>query len=1027
MYRVMKPRGVTGCYFCVFLFFRRTIMSEQYFPRGGKIKRKATDAEDKQDEEKLFDDQPKKKAKKQKVKQKKLKGEAKKTNGTAEDDFTHVEPLKQDDLEAQMVLLGRVKQVEEFHLLVSLPCHLVGSVPITNISSTYSRLVGSQQDGESAPALSDLFTTGQYVSCMVTKVDQSGHKVRNTLSVRPEDVNSSLPASALGPGLMLQCSVKSEEDNVFDIDCGIAGTRAVLPKSALGTDPPALVAGQVLWCLVDSVRAGDGLHTLTLSADPARLNGAEPSAECGLTRQTLLPGMRLPITVAKVLPGGLQVRLPFGVTGLIYKTQLDEPADCPDDYNPGAAAHARILYTLPVLRRVYLSLRPAVCRLPATEPDTDLLTESAGERLSAQVLDSDQHGVRMVLGDGDEGGAVAYAPVWHARRVGAGRWQRGEKASCTLLAYDAMDEVYIASMKGGKDAPKQAPSLEVGAKVTCRVKELLDQGCKVELDGGVFGFIPNHHLTNVPVKNLQTMFPVGKKLKCKVIHSDPERRRLVLTHNARLVNTGIGLAADSDQLKRGSTHHWIVTKVLERGLIMTGYSDLSGFVPAAFAGSALDDFFPGQIVQCSVHKVRQPSADGGGDRRVTLCPVREAGQQPWCGRVCTARVTGRAADRLLVITEDGQRAELPAGHLTDVPEHAAAQLARYKTGDEIEVVGLVAVGKKLVVSAKPLFLEYVKNKRYPSSAEEVVAGVRVPGSVIHSDERGVVVAFPSPYPAGTYRLRLQALCDGWQPDMSSLTGLEHRTIMLEVMPAPADSESTFVRLSGRINYREEQGGSVYLRRCLRELSELVPPSPAAGDAVTGQVMTCDPAGVTVRLPDGRVGALPGGEARAVGDTVSATVLQVTPAGHLSLAAGERILPAAVQSGVTVGHRYTARVLAAPAAGYLLTALLQPPAPPRLVQLPARLGLNDLTVGPARPQPGDTLNVLVKSCEDGVIVGIDCDRRNFRDSDGKTTKDRPRDKNWQKRNRSGPGARPSPRRPQSATAISYSRFSLQDDS
>ena len=65
--------------------------------------------------------------------------------------------------------------------------------------------------------------------------------------------------------------------------------------------------GQVLWCLVDSVRSGDGLHTLTLSADPARLNGAQPSAECGFTRQTLLPGMRLPITVDKVrLGAGLQ-------------------------------------------------------------------------------------------------------------------------------------------------------------------------------------------------------------------------------------------------------------------------------------------------------------------------------------------------------------------------------------------------------------------------------------------------------------------------------------------------------------------------------------------------------------------------------------------------------------------------------------------------------------------------------------------------------------------------------------------------
>ena len=74
--------------------------------------------------------------------------------------------------------------------------------------------------------------------------------------------------------------------------------------------------------------------------------------------------------------------------------------------------------------------------------------------------------------------------------------------------------------------------------------------------------------------------------------------------------------------------------------------------------------------------MRQAAGDGGGQRRVTLCPVREAGQQPWCGRLCQARVTGRAADRLQVITEDGVRAELPAGHLTDVPEHSAARLAK---------------------------------------------------------------------------------------------------------------------------------------------------------------------------------------------------------------------------------------------------------------------------------------------------------------------------------------------------------------
>ena len=66
-----------------------------------------------------------------------------------------------------------------------------------------------------------------------------------------------------------------------------------------------------------------------------------------------------------------------------------------------------------------------------------------------------------------------------------------------------------------------------------------------------------------------------------------------------------------------------------------------------------------------------------------------------------------------------------------------------------------------------------------------------------------------------------------------------------------------------------------------------------------------------------------------------------------------------QAGITVGGRYSVRVLSAPAEGYLVTALLLPPAPPRLVQLPARRGLNDLTSGPPRPQAGDTLSVTVK--------------------------------------------------------------------
>ncbi|XP_037079098.1 protein RRP5 homolog [Pollicipes pollicipes] len=821
--------------------------SEQYFPRGGKIKRKANDLNaDKANEDKLFDDQPPKKAKKQKkAKQKKEKVCDKKGTARDEDEITHVDPLRQDDLEAGMVLLGRIREVQELQLLVSLPCHLVGAVPVTHISSVYSKLLAQQNGGSLAPPLASLFNAGQYINCAVVKTDQSGHKVRNTLSVEPSDVNGGLPASALGRGLTLQCAVRSDEEHVYDMDCGVAGARAVLPKASAGGGAP-LVAGQLLWCVVDAVRAQDGVHTVTLSAEPARLNAAEPAAECALTRQTLLPGLRLPVTVQKALPGGLQVGLPGQFSGLVYKTQLDEPADCPDDYNAGAVAHARVLYTLPVVRRVYLSLRPAV----------------PGTRLLAQVLDADAQGVRLLL---DGSSQVAFAPIWHATRGDSGRWRRGETARCLLLAYDAMDEVYIASMKRQKEAPVAASSLAVGQKVSCRVLELGEHGCKVELDGGAVGFIPIHHLTNVPVRNLQAMFPDGKRLKCRVVQVEPAGRRLVLTHIARLVSGELSLASEPASLRRGQLHHWIVAKVTERGLVMTGCAGLSGFVPVQFLRGAVEDHFPGQIVQCEVHKVR-PAEGPTGERRVTLSPRRDDADRTWRGRLMAVRVTGRAAGRLQLVTADGEHAEVAAAHLTDVPEHADAALARYKNGDALEVVGLHSFGKKAVVTAKPLLLEAVKSGVYPTRPEDLVPGLLLPCCVVRADEQGVLVAFPCQMLDAAYRMRAQALGEGWQADTTGLAALQDRTLVAEVASRP-DPETGFVRLSARLSVRRDKAGVPYLRRCLRELAALVPARP------------------------------------------------VTPAGQLSLVTGCEIVPAAGRADLAPRQRYSARVLAAPAGGY----------------------------------------------------------------------------------------------------------------
>ena len=49
----------------------------------------------------------------------------------------------------------------------------------------------------------------------------------------------------------------------------------------------------------------------------------------------------------------------------------------------------------------------------------------------------------------------------------------------------------------------------------------------------------------------------------------------------------------------------------------------------------------------------------------------------------------------------------------------------------------------------------------------------------------------------------QGLCDGWQPDMTALRSLEHRTLMLQVV-TPPDADSGFMRLTARLESKHDQ-------------------------------------------------------------------------------------------------------------------------------------------------------------------------------------------------------------------------------
>ena len=71
-------------------------------------------------------------------------------------------------VEEGMLLLGRVKEVHEYELIVSLPNGLSGTVPITCISDAYSALLQHLANGDTSTqgvSCSYFVTCFDYLSC----------------------------------------------------------------------------------------------------------------------------------------------------------------------------------------------------------------------------------------------------------------------------------------------------------------------------------------------------------------------------------------------------------------------------------------------------------------------------------------------------------------------------------------------------------------------------------------------------------------------------------------------------------------------------------------------------------------------------------------------------------------------------------------------------------------------------------------------------------------------------------------------
>ena len=121
-----------------------------------------------------------------------------------------------------------------------------------------------------------------------------------------------------------------------------------------------------------------------------------------------------------------------------------------------------------------------------------------------------------------------------------------------------------------------------GMRLEGKVKSLTNFGAFVEIEEGIDGLV---HISDMSwtrrIRQASEMFKKGDTIPVVVTDIDKKRRRISLSHKAAFDNPWPKLA---EMYAVGTEVHGAVSRVLERGVVVSLDSDVDGFVPLSQLG-----------------------------------------------------------------------------------------------------------------------------------------------------------------------------------------------------------------------------------------------------------------------------------------------------------------------------------------------------------------------------------------------------------------------------------------------------------
>jgi len=301
------------------------------------------------------------------------------------------------------------------------------------------------------------------------------------------------------------------------------------------------------------------------------------------------------------------------------------------------------------------------------------------------------------------------------------KYQVGSTHRCRVLGYSGMDSCFTLTMKQTDFDIEylQHDSIKAGSIVKGEIVAFEKFGLIVKITKHIKGICQLQHMSDVlftQIKRPAQKFVPGKKIKCRVLSVDAEKKVIQLTHKKTLLETEYQIITDHADVSVGERAHGVVIAIKEYGLIILFYNNIRGLLPKKnmrlSAGKSLEQlYFVGQVLLVNITdvKVQQKKITLSLKEGETLTVEKESYEK---GELLSSTSVNKEDDHLVVKLPDKSEACLPFQHITDFVklsnewESISSTLSKKQKFKDVRYNGRDKKTSKNVVSKKEVLSNY---------------------------------------------------------------------------------------------------------------------------------------------------------------------------------------------------------------------------------------------------------------------------------------------------------------------------------